>query len=227
MTDTTNTNTFTYLLHFFHSVQSSFLKFAFDITVTGEQDSVTIMENVQGKLQLDYSLLTLLTHLPDWASYLYEQHGHNLPDNIRDQLAPLASNPTYFSYARTAYSYFALASSYINPILSTAVSSITTKPDLATVALLLIIIFISLKILNMLVGQVLFWFRMARRVAFWGTLVGLAVWMYARGPYGVAEDVGHWYGVWKGEYAHWSEQDRLARTMREQGIPAGGGRPRW
>lgn len=162
--------------------------------------------------------------MPVWASYLYEQHAHNLPDGIRDQLVGLASNPSYLSYAQTAYSYLALASSYANLILSTIMDSISSKPDLATIALLLVIIFISLKILNMVVGTVLFWFRMARKVAFWGTLVALALWMYTRRPVGVAEDLGHWYGVWKGEYAHWSEQEKLARIMTEQGIPAGAGR---
>lgn len=162
--------------------------------------------------------------MPVWASYLYEQHAHNLPDGIRDQLVGLASNPSYLSYAQTAYSYLALASSYANLILSTIMDSISSKPDLATIALLLVIIFISLKILNMVVGTVLFWFRMVRKVAFWGTLVALALWMYTRRPMGVAEDLGRWYGVWKGEYAHWSEQEQLARIMTEQGIPAGAGR---
>ncbi|KAF2214936.1 hypothetical protein CERZMDRAFT_36615 [Cercospora zeae-maydis SCOH1-5] len=112
------------------------------------------------------------------------------------------------------------------PVLNAAIESVLTKPDLATLALLLIIVFVSLKILNMVVGTVLWWLRLIKSVVFYGGLMGLALWMYTRGPVGASEDVGYWWGVWRGEYAHWSEQGRMARVMREQGIPAGAGRGR-
>ncbi|KAI5369627.1 Putative nuclear pore assembly and biogenesis protein, APQ12 [Septoria linicola] len=165
-----------------------------------------------------------MDNVQGWASYLYEQHGHNIPDGLRDQIPKLASNPTYWSYIGTVYYYITLVSSYLRPIFNNLVRSITTKPDLATVALLLVILFISLKILGMIVGTVLYWFRLARSVAFYGSMIMLALWMYTRGPGGCAEDAGYWWGVWKGFYNHWSEQDSLARTMREQGIPSGGAR---
>ncbi|PPJ55393.1 hypothetical protein CBER1_02715 [Cercospora berteroae] len=167
-----------------------------------------------------------MENVQDWANYLYEQHGHNLPEGLRQQIPVFAPNPTYWSYIRSFYSYFNQATSLFRPVLNAAIDSVSTKPDLATVALLLVIIFISLKILNMVVGTVLWWFRFIKGVVFYGGLMGLALWMYTRGPAGVAEDLGYWWGVWKGEYAHWSEQERVARIMREQGIPAGGGRGR-
>ncbi|KAM3418541.1 hypothetical protein BST61_g4519 [Cercospora zeina] len=138
-----------------------------------------------------------MENVHDWATHFYEQHGHNLPEGLRQQIPVFVSNPTYWS--------------------------VSTKPDLATIALLLFIIFVSLKILNMVVGTVLWWFRLIKSMVFYGGLMGLALWMYTRGPVGVAEDVGDWWGVWKGNYAHWSEQERVAKVMREQGIPAGGG----
>ncbi|EME49028.1 hypothetical protein DOTSEDRAFT_96624, partial [Dothistroma septosporum NZE10] len=88
------------------------------------------------------------------------------------------------------------AKSYMLPL----VDQLSQKPDLATIALLLVILFISLKILNMLYQTAIFWFRMARKIAFWGSLVALALWMYTRGPDGVAADTQYWFETWQGEY---------------------------
>ncbi|OQO12174.1 hypothetical protein B0A48_02815 [Cryoendolithus antarcticus] len=102
------------------------------------------------------------------------------------------------------------ARSYVFPLLT----SITQKPDLATIALLLVIIFVSLKLLNMLVQSVMFWFRLAWKIAFWGMLAGLALWMWTRGPEGVAQDVGYWAGVWGNEYEYWREREGQARAAQ-------------
>ena len=91
----------------------------------------------------------------------------------------------------------------------------SSKPDLATLALLLIILFLSLKILNILVQTLLFWLRLAKRIAFWGGLLGLGVWMYTRGPEGVGEDLGYWWSVWNQDYQYWSERERVARMTRQ------------
>jgi hypothetical protein len=107
--------------------------------------------------------------------------------------------------------------SYTTPILT----QVYNKPDLATVALLLIILFVSLKILNMVYQTFVFWLRTAIRVVFWGCLGTLAVWMYHRGPDGVVEDVSYWYGAWSGEYEYWKEREKMARQR------GGGGRGGW
>ena len=118
---------------------------------------------------------------------------------------------------------------YVGPVLSTLstvkswllllVGQVSQKPDLATIALLLVVVLVSLKILNMLLQTVTFWLRMARRLAFWGGLVGLAVWMYTRGPDGVAEDVQFWYNTWDREYQYWQNQDRMANARSRQKLP--------
>ena len=101
--------------------------------------------------------------------------------------------------------------SYLFPLID----QVSKKPDLATIALLLIIFFVSLKILNMLFQTLVFWFRLARKVVFWGGLVAFAVWMYARGPDGIMEDMGYWWQVWNQEHDYWREREKAARMARQ------------
>ncbi len=144
----------------------------------------------------------------DWAAHLLSNH-----DNIR----------AYTPYARQAYSYISLARSYILPLID----QVSRKPDLATIALLLVILFVSLKILNMLWRTVMFWITMARRVIFWGGLVVLGLWMYTRGPEGVQEDVGYWINVWTNEKDYWMEKERAARLGNQVKGRGGQGRGAW
>jgi hypothetical protein len=116
------------------------------------------------------------------------------------------------SYLQQAYRLLSTAQGYAQPLIS----KLFANPDLTTIALLLVIILVSLQILNMLYNQVMFWFRVARRMAFWGGLIGVALWMYARGPDGVAEDVRYWYETWNGEYQYWKEQESSARFLNQK-----------
>lgn len=125
-----------------------------------------------------------------------------------------------YGYIRQFYNLANTARSYITPL----VEQVIRKPDLATIALLLVILFISLKLLNMVYQTVLFWLRMARRLVVWGGLVSLAIWMYSRGPEGVAVDVQYWYNMWMGQYQHWKDQERVSKLLNQQG---GRGRQAW
>lgn len=134
-------------------------------------------------------------------------------------MGPNAAISSY-SYLRQFLSLVNSARSYITPLIE----QVAQKPDLATVALLLVILFVSLKLLNMVYQTLLFWLRMARRVVVWGGLAALAVWMYSRGPEGAAADVQYWYDMWMGEYQRWKEQERVARLLNQR---AGHGRTAW
>lgn len=155
----------------------------------------------------------MLSHLPppltcaDWAAHLLGNH-----DNIR----------YYAPYAHQAYGYMSTLRSYILPLID----QVSRKPDLATIALLVVILFISLKLLNMLWQTFMFWINLARRAVFWGGLVMLGLWMYTRGPEGVQEDVQYWVEVWTSERDHWKEKDRAARMssqVRGKGRARSGG----
>ena len=118
------------------------------------------------------------------------------------------------------FSAVSTVKSYLLPI----VDQISQKPDLATIALLLIIVLVSLKSLDMLYQTIMFWVRLVRRVLFWGGLVALALWMYTRGPEGVADDAQYWFNTWNGEYQKFKDQERVARLMHQRG---GQGQARW
>jgi hypothetical protein len=67
----------------------------------------------------------------------------------------------------------------------------------------------------MLLQSVLFWLRMARRLAFWAGIAALSLWLYNRGPEGAVEDVQQLADTWTGEYQHWKEQERVAKMVNQ------------
>ncbi|CAK4031212.1 hypothetical protein D0868_16314 [Lecanosticta acicola] len=115
-------------------------------------------------------------------------------------------------YARQVLSAASTLKSWLIPV----VDQLSQKPDLATIALLLVIVLVSLKILDMLWQTILFWVRMIWKLVFWGGLVALALWMYTRGPDGVAADIQYWQQNWNKEYQYWKEQERVAKLLHQQ-----------
>lgn len=99
--------------------------------------------------------------------------------------------------------------SYVIPL----VDHVRQKPDLASIVLVLIILFLSLKLLNMLWQAVMFWVRLATRIAFWSGAIVLLLWVFNRGVDGVVEDVGYWTRIWNGEYQYWKDQTQSAKAM--------------
>ncbi|KAK6005320.1 hypothetical protein QM012_008099 [Aureobasidium pullulans] len=120
----------------------------------------------------------------DWASYLL-RNGYLTPGIF----GPLSTLNNIFH-------------KYLVPTFQ----SLLEKPDLTKIALMLVILYISLKLVNMLVQSVLFWVRLAFRITFWGGLVVLAFWLSQRGVDGAAEDVSYWIRLWKGELEHYKSQ---------------------
>lgn len=141
----------------------------------------------------------------DWATHLLHTNNNDLSPYLRQAL--------YYTTTLTTYLH-----AYLLPLIT----SLTQKPDLATIALLLVIFFISLKILNMLWQAVMFWVRLASRVVFWGGAVVIGFWLYTRGPEGVVEDCGYWVRAWGQEYQYWKEQEEGARMARGRQQPFAG-----
>jgi len=140
-------------------------------------------------------LLTIL----DWAAYFLDQSPE--------------AYATYTPYLWPFYNALNTVKSWILPIID----QISHKPDLATIALLLVIVLVSLKILDMLWQTVIFWFKLAKRILFWGGLAALGLWLWSRGPEGMMQDVQYWQEAWSSEYGYWKEQEKMARMSR-QGI---------
>jgi hypothetical protein len=92
----------------------------------------------------------------------------------------------------------------------------TTSPSLTTIALLLIIFFISLRLLDMLWRAFMFWIRLATRIVFWGSIAILGCWIWARGPEGVIEDIGGMMTTWRGELDKVNERVEYAKMFSSQ-----------
>lgn len=135
-----------------------------------------------------------------------------MPDGLTDWAAYLLGNhATVWPYARPVFGAMSTAKSYLLPL----VDQVSQKPDLATIALLVLIIFVSLKVLNMLWQTFLFWVRMIWSIVFWGGLLAIGLWLYTRGPDGVAEDMQRGFDTWNAEYKHYKNQERVAKLMNQ------------
>jgi hypothetical protein len=158
------------------------------------------MEAIQGESTRSHATRpALICHL-DWASYLF-RHGYLTPSLF----GPLSTlNNIFYNYLLPTF------------------QSLLDKPDLTKIALMLVILYISLKLVSMLVQSVLFWVRLAFRITFWGGLVVLAFWLSQRGVDGAAEDVGYWYRMWKGELEHYKSQAEQIASQHSHGYGYGG-----
>ncbi|KAJ6006196.1 Nuclear pore assembly and biogenesis protein [Penicillium sp. IBT 35674x] len=125
-----------------------------------------------------------------------------LPENIQT----LLQHPTVSFLRTTTQSQVTtqlanLRSAYVQPYivepLSTFLTSTSTAvmPDLLSVFLLVVIFFISLKILDYARRLVMFWVMLAFRLVFWGSLIGLGFYVYQVGVESAGRDLGWLFGV--------------------------------
>ncbi|KAI9696560.1 MAG: hypothetical protein M1836_005579 [Candelina mexicana] len=85
----------------------------------------------------------------------------------------------------------------------------TTAPDLTSLALLLLILFLSVKFLNMLRRAFISWLVFWIKVGFWAVVILLGVVVWQRGPEQAFRDLGFLWGegeqVWKMEKRRWED----------------------
>ncbi|EAW07772.1 uncharacterized protein ACLA_024880 [Aspergillus clavatus NRRL 1] len=110
---------------------------------------------------------------------------------LPEYLHPLTQHPTLQTLTRllppswafawpptltTIPSLAALRSDYLTPYLVNPLAALlsSSTPDLISVLLLLLILFVSLKILDYARRVVMFWVRVVVRVLFWGSVLGAA-----------------------------------------------------
>lgn len=126
------------------------------------------------------------------------------------------SNNPLLSYFNPYANQIGWVTSMIRSWLLPLIDQVTRKPDLATIALLLIIVLVSLKILDMLWQTVKFWLRLARRIVLFAGLAALALWLWSRGPDGVMDDIGYWVRMWNTEHQYWLDKERAAKMARQK-----------
>ena len=124
-----------------------------------------------------------------------------------------------FQSAFRAHFLIPLHTYIISPILT----QLSTSPDLATIAILVIILFISLKILNMLYRTIVFWVSLVTRLMFWTLILGFSLWIWQRGLQGAMTDASAWGETWSKNYDRFQQQELNARIANGAGAAGMGG----
>ncbi|KAG8625897.1 hypothetical protein KVT40_006298 [Elsinoe batatas] len=137
-------------------------------------------------------------------------------DEIQEHITSLYSlYNTHSSTISTFTKYVTRFNLFLQANILPFFMRITEKPDLASLALLLILLFISLKVLNLLYQAVMWWVRLFFRLVFCGAIIAVVTWFVSRGPDGVVEDAGRLIDIWKGEYGYWRAREQEARYFKD------------
>jgi hypothetical protein len=102
--------------------------------------------------------------------------------------------------------------------LAPFLNRLVTQPDVASILLLLVVLFISLKVLDMMYRMVLFWINLALRLAFWGAVLGMGLWVWQRGPDGAVADLQYFAEYWLGQYERYSSEIKTFQQQKEDQI---------
>lgn len=121
---------------------------------------------------------------------------------------------SHASYLSTLYSIAMRSKAFVMAVVN---EISTTSPSLTSLALLLIVLFLSLRILGMLWRAFIFWVNLAIKTVFGLGLAFIAVWIFTRGPDGFAEDVQDVASYWLKEYKRYSG---TADTLQQWGNKA-------
>lgn len=106
-------------------------------------------------------------------------------------------------------------------IIRPLVAQLSSNPDLATIAILVIVLFISLKIMNMLYRTIMWWISLLTRLVFLTAVLMTGLWIWQRGFSGAANDATAVGQKWQKHYQYWQQQEVNAR--RANGMGAGNG----
>ncbi|PYH44454.1 Apq12 family protein [Aspergillus saccharolyticus JOP 1030-1] len=154
-----------------------------------------------------------------------------LPDSIAQHLST-TSLSAITAHLNATYLTPALAhvrAAYIDPYLVrpaagylASTSSSSTMPDLTTVVLMLVILFLSLKVLDYMRRVVMFWVGLVWWLAWWGTVIGVGIWLYNSGLERAASDVGWLVGLVRGLLGGFLEDmDRVGAQQRQTRMDGG------
>ncbi|OJK00367.1 hypothetical protein ASPACDRAFT_118569 [Aspergillus aculeatus ATCC 16872] len=162
----------------------------------------------------------------DYDNYEYtDQTPIVVPDSIMQHLTT-TSFSALTAHLNTSYLTPALAhvrAAYIDPYLvrpaaSYLAASSSAMPDLISVTLLLVILFLSLKLLDYARRVVMFWVSLAWWLLWWGTVLGVGVWLYTSGVERAARDVGWLVGLARGLLGSvFEDLERAGRQQQQHG----------
>jgi hypothetical protein len=127
-------------------------------------------------------------------------------DMLPENLQTLLTNPTITylkSHAQETLTTHlsGIRESYIQPYIITPLSSLlaststTAMPDLVQLLILGLVLFISLKVLDYARRVIMFWVMLVFRLVFWGSVLGLGLYVYRVGVENAGRDIGWLWGV--------------------------------
>jgi hypothetical protein len=142
------------------------------------------------------------------------RHSANTPPDyvtLLPRLLPPSVASPLLTFVTTAFGIFRTIQTHLTPLFSRVV----TQPDVASILALVAIFFISLKILDMMYRAVLFWVNMVIRLALWGSMAVLGLWVYNRGIDGFVRDVQDISQTWMGSYEKYSNEVKKYQAEKE------------
>lgn len=138
-------------------------------------------------------------------------------DFIQSNLSPnllstfTSHSATYYRIIQTIFSARAAVVRTLDPLFTRLLHS----PDIQSILLLLLLLYVSFRVLDMLYRSVLFWVRLGLNILFWGSIAAVGLWVYSRGVDGMSSDLSWVVDEWKKEYAGWKRRSEMAKVERQ------------
>ncbi|KAL4865213.1 hypothetical protein BDV12DRAFT_200335 [Aspergillus spectabilis] len=109
-----------------------------------------------------------------------------------------------------------LRTTYLDPyVIQPLAHMLASTPDLASVLVLVFILFVSFKVLDYTRRAVMFWVWLTIRLAWWVTIISLGLYMYQAGWARVARDVGFLFSFLVGAL------EQFGRSLEEETTSGG------
>ncbi|KAJ5494309.1 Nuclear pore assembly and biogenesis protein APQ12 [Penicillium fimorum] len=139
-----------------------------------------------------------------------------LPENLQTVL----QNPTFTYLQTTTQDHLTTKLSHlrtmvlqpylIEPLSNFLASYSSSMPDLLSIFLLAVILFVSIKIIDYAYRVVMFWVTLAFRLVFWGSILGVGWYVYSVGIENAGRDFGWIWGVVYGFVGDFQEKSKIA-----------------
>jgi len=149
--------------------------------------------------------------------------------NQQDWLEYLPYDSLPLNYITQFKSHFSVTRSFFNQITSFFLSLLdpqsNASPSWSTIFLLCVVLYLSLKVVDMLWRAIWFWISFILKIVFWLSIALVGLYTWNRGIEGTYEDLMYYVDYWMNEYGMWQRQAQLANSFRT----GGGGRAanRW
>ncbi|KLJ05524.1 hypothetical protein EMPG_10999 [Blastomyces silverae] len=148
--------------------------------------------------------------------------------NANKYIPPSISLQALSYYSTFATHFHSISQEYLQPYLLTPLQSLlNSPPDLTSLLVLCLVLFISLRVLDYARRIITFWVMLVFRLAFWGSVIGGAYYVYVVGWERAGREAGWLLGLLQGFVEElWANGVEAQRQGQGQTPPIYGGM-RW